>query len=82
MKPEQQIRNTLKTLIEGLKDSFDDEDMEYLKINKILLCQEEHLWGRYTLEVEKLMSKINLLVDILEIKENEFEKYFDSIERR
>jgi len=82
MKAENIIKNDLKTLIEGLKDSFDEDDLEYMEINEIKLCQEDSTWGHYTQEVISLMSRIRLLVNILEISENDFEKIFDDIKQR
>ena len=73
MMSEIQIKNTLKTLIEELKDSFDNEDMDYLGGLGI---------KNYDKYVQKLMIKIRMLVLILELSDNDFELLFDSIKRR
>ena len=82
MKSEFETKNTMISLIESLKDNFEDDDMEYMEITEIKLCQEDHKWGHYNQEVLGLMQRIKLLKNILEIEEDEFEKIFNSVSRR
>lgn len=82
MKSEQKLKNQLIIEIEGLKDQFDEDDLEYMKIDNIRLCQEDSKWGNYDECVRSSMTKIRQLVDILDMSDDDFKKLFDSIKSR
>ena len=82
MKNEIEIKELLVTLIEGLKDHFEEDDMTYMGIDKIRLCQEESFWGNYNEYVRQSMARIRTLVGVLDMSDDEFEKLFDSLKSR
>jgi hypothetical protein len=82
MLSETTIKNMLVIKIESLKDSFEDDDLEYMKIDEIKLCQEDSIWGNYNQFVISKMSQIRLITHILELTDEELEKIFDDIKRR